>query len=69
MLRPSQFADVQVNAALALAKRIELPPREVATRILEHLDVDGLCSRVEVSGPGFLNLTLRDERIGPRSAR
>jgi arginyl-tRNA synthetase len=60
VIRPSQFADVQVNAALALAKRVGLPPREVAARIVEHLDVDGVCSAVEVSGPGFLNLTLDD---------
>ena len=39
VLRPSQFADVQVNAALALAKRVGLPPRDVATRILEHLEL------------------------------
>ena len=63
VLRPSQFADVQANAALALAKRIGLPPREVAGRILEHLDLDDLCSHIGVSGPGFLNLTLREEWI------
>ncbi|GAA5143697.1 arginine--tRNA ligase [Nocardioides marinquilinus] len=60
VIRPSQFADVQVNAALALAKRVGMPPREVAARIVEHLDVEGVCSAVEVSGPGFLNLTLDD---------
>jgi arginyl-tRNA synthetase len=63
VLRPSQFADVQANAALALAKRIGLPPREVAGRILDHLDLDDLCSHIGVSGPGFLNLTLREEWI------
>ena len=41
MLRPSQFADVQVNAALALAKKVGMPPREVAARIVAALDVDG----------------------------
>jgi arginyl-tRNA synthetase len=64
VLRPSQFADVQVNVAFVLAKRVGLPPREVAARILEHVELNGLCSRVEVSGSGFLNLTLRDEWIG-----
>ena len=63
LLRPSQFADLQVNSALALAKRVGLPPREVAARIVEHLDVDGICSSVEISGPGFLNLTLSEEWI------
>ncbi len=61
VLRPSQFADVQANAALALAKRLGMPPRQVADRIVEHLDLTGpsgpIVDRVEVSGPGFVNLT------------
>ncbi|MDO9454565.1 arginine--tRNA ligase [Nocardioides sp.] len=60
VLRPSQYADVQVNAALALAQRLGLRPREVAERIVVHLEVDDVCDRVEVSGPGFLNLTIGD---------
>ena len=63
VLRPSQFADVQVNGALALGKRLGLPPREVAARILENLDVEGICRGAEVSGPGFINLTLDDRWI------
>ncbi|WP_029137946.1 arginine--tRNA ligase [Nakamurella lactea] len=58
VLRPSQFADLQANAALALAKRLGRKPREVAEQIVAQLDVKGVCSSVEVSGPGFLNLTL-----------
>jgi arginyl-tRNA synthetase len=60
VLRPSQFADVQVNAALALAKKVGMPPREVAAKIVAALDVDGVCDAVEVSGPGFINLTFSD---------
>jgi len=61
VLRSSQFADVQVNAAMALAKVLGRAPRVVAVAIVEHLRVDDLCSSVEVSGPGFVNLTLRQE--------
>ncbi len=61
VLRASQFADVQVNVALALAKKVGLPPREVATKIVAALetlpDTDGMCDTVEVSGPGFVNIT------------
>ncbi|GAA6525840.1 arginine--tRNA ligase [Intrasporangium sp. DVR] len=60
VLRPSQFADVQVNAALALAKKVGAPPRDVAARIIEALDLDGVADRVEVSGPGFINVTFSD---------
>jgi arginyl-tRNA synthetase len=63
-IRPSQFADYQVNAALALAKRLGRPPREVAAAQLAQLQLDDVCASVEVSGPGFLNLTLRDEWLG-----
>ncbi|MEO3937654.1 arginine--tRNA ligase [Dermatophilaceae bacterium Soc4.6] len=70
VLRPSQFADLQCNAPLALAKRLGLPPREVAARIvaaLADLDVDGTCSGVQISGPGFVNLTLADSWIASRA--
>ncbi|MDX6264436.1 MAG: arginyl-tRNA synthetase, partial [Kribbellaceae bacterium] len=63
VLRPSQFADIQVNAALALSKRVGLPPREVAAKLLERLELSDVCATVEVSGPGFLNLTLRDDWV------
>ena len=57
VLRSSQFADVQVNAALALAKRVGEAPRNVAAKIVKHLDLEGVCANTEVIGPGFLNLT------------
>ncbi len=63
VIRPSQFADFQANAALALAKRLGAKPREVAERLLEHLDVADVCLEPEVSGPGFVNLTLRPEWV------
>lgn len=57
VIRPSQFADIQINAAMALAKKVGLPPREVASRIVAALEVNGICTSVEISGPGFINLT------------
>ena len=57
VIRPSQFADIQINAAMALARKVGLPPRDAAARIVEALDLDGVCSLVEISGPGFINLT------------
>ncbi len=64
VLRPSQFADFQSNAALPLAKQVGLPPRDVAARIVEALEVDGVCESVEISGPGFVNLTLSPGWLG-----
>jgi arginyl-tRNA synthetase len=64
VLRPSQFADIQANAALALAKRVGMAPRELANRVVEHLDRSDVFERVEISGPGFINMTLADDWIG-----
>lgn len=61
LIRPSQFADYQSNAALPLAKRLKRRPRDVADEIVAHLDLTGIADEVpEVSGPGFINLTLSD---------
>ena len=57
MVRPSQFADIQINAAMALAKKAGLPPREAAAKIVDALNLDGICTEVEISGPGFINLS------------
>ena len=60
LIRPSHFADYQANVALSLAKRLERSPRDVAHDLVARLDLDDVCEPVEVSGPGFLNLRLRD---------
>jgi arginyl-tRNA synthetase len=64
VLRPSQFADFQANVALALAKKLGRPPREVADLLVEHLDVSGVCHEPQVSGPGFINLRLDEAWLG-----
>ncbi|MGN9912576.1 arginine--tRNA ligase [Phytohabitans sp. LJ34] len=64
-LRRSQRADFQADAALALAKRLGRPPREIAAAVLDTARLDGLVASAEVSGPGFINLTLADAALGP----
>ena len=63
LLRPSDRADFQANGILALAKRAKTPPRVLAERVTEAVADDGLLARVEVSGPGFLNVTVTDRAI------
>lgn len=63
LIRPSAFADFQANVALPLGKRLRRPPREVAKELAAHLDAADVCDPPEVSGPGFLNLRLRDDWI------
>ena len=69
VLRPSQFADFQANVALALAKRLGSNPRAVAEALVEHLDVADVCLAPAVSGPGFVNLTLRGDWLAGAARR
>ncbi|MEV4007703.1 arginine--tRNA ligase [Actinomadura sp. NPDC049753] len=69
VIRPSQFADLQANVALPLAKKLGRKPRDVAEEIAAHLDTAGVVSQVQVSGPGFINLTLSDGWIAGEAQR
>lgn len=57
-LHRSAHADYQADVALALGRRLGKPPREVAAAVAANLASDDVLAKVEVSGPGFLNLTL-----------
>ena len=62
-----EFGDFQANGALPLAKPLGQPPRAIATAIVEQLTADPafaeLCLEPQIAGPGFINLTLRPERL------
>ena len=60
-VRQSDRADAQVNGSLALAKAMGLTPREVALKVLEIVDLKDICSDAQVAGPGFINLTFKNE--------
>jgi arginyl-tRNA synthetase len=59
-LRVSQHADYQANVAMSLGKKLGRPPRQIAEAIAARLASPELLARVEIAGPGFLNLTLSD---------
>jgi arginyl-tRNA synthetase len=63
LIRPSQFADFQSNAALPLAKRLKQSPRDVASAIAARLNVDDIAEPPEISGPGFVNFKLKNDWI------
>ncbi len=56
-----RFGHYQANMAMPLAKQLGRLPREIAAQLLEHLQLDDLCHRPEVAGPGFINLRLHDQ--------
>ncbi|MBG7696995.1 arginine--tRNA ligase [Streptomyces sp. MC1] len=63
LLRRSDRADFQANGILALAKKAKANPRELATQVVSRVVTGDVIKDVEVSGPGFLNITIADRAI------
>ncbi|MDI9831943.1 arginine--tRNA ligase [Streptomyces sp. KAU_LT] len=63
LLRRSDRADYQANGILALAKKAKSNPRELAGQVVAGITTGDVIQDVEVSGPGFLNITLADRAI------
>ncbi|HDS6183587.1 TPA: arginine--tRNA ligase [Proteus mirabilis] len=53
-----QFGDYQANGVMGAAKKMGIPPRQLAEKILEHLDITDIADKVEIAGPGFINIFL-----------
>ena len=62
LIRPSDRADLQANAALSLARQARRRPTELASQIVAGLD-DAVIAAAVVSGPGFINITINDSAI------
>ncbi|MDB5733738.1 MAG: argS [Alphaproteobacteria bacterium] len=62
------LAQFQCNGALAAAKAAKSNPRAIAEKIAARLKANALFSKVEIAGPGFLNLDLSDEALNTRTA-
>ncbi|MFJ7076325.1 arginine--tRNA ligase [Streptomyces sp. NPDC098781] len=63
LLRRSDRADFQANGILALAKKAKANPRELATQVVSQVVTGDVIKDIEVSGPGFLNVTITDRAI------
>ncbi|HCI6529028.1 TPA: arginine--tRNA ligase [Klebsiella quasipneumoniae subsp. quasipneumoniae] len=53
-----QFGDYQANGVMAVAKKLGMAPRQLAEQVLSHLDLNGIASKIEIAGPGFINIFL-----------
>ncbi|VUD52073.1 Arginine--tRNA ligase [Thalassocella blandensis] len=71
------FGDYQANGAMGAAKAMKRNPREIAQSIVDNLQLEGIASKIEIAGPGFINIHLdqqwlaqqlqsasQDERLG-----
>lgn len=64
IVKPSarpEFGDYQANGVMAAAKALKTNPRELASRLLESLDLSDMAEKLEVAGPGFINIHLKNE--------
>lgn len=59
-----EFGDFQANGAMGAAKKLKINPRELAQKILEHLDLSGIADNIEIAGPGFINIHLSHSFLG-----
>lgn len=53
-----QFGDYQANGVMGAAKKLKTNPRELALKVVEQLDLSGIASKIELAGPGFINIHL-----------
>ena len=53
-----QFGDYQANGVMGAAKKLKTNPRELATKVVENLDLSGIADKIELAGPGFINIHL-----------
>ena len=57
------LAHFQCNGAMAAAKIAKKNPRDIASDIKKILDENENFSKVEIAGPGFINLSLNDDAL------
>ena len=61
MIKPAQnpdFGDYQANCAMPLRSQLNKPPRDIASDIVQQVDLADFCEPLEVAGPGFINIRL-----------
>ena len=63
-----RFGDYQCNDALKLSKRLKANPREVGAKVAAALQGESAFEKVEVAGPGFLNLTVGEPWLNAQLA-
>ncbi|MEQ4898990.1 arginine--tRNA ligase [Proteus vulgaris] len=62
-----QFGDYQANGVMGAAKKMGIPPRQLAEKILEQLDITGIADKVEIAGPGFINIFLSPQWVAKQA--
>jgi arginyl-tRNA synthetase len=53
-----KFGHYQFNSAMKMAKAAAMSPRDIAAKIVQNLPQDEMIDKVEIAGPGFINVHL-----------
>lgn len=56
-----EFGDYQINGAMAAAKLLKTNPRALAQQLVDVLELADIADKVEIAGPGFINVTLKPD--------
>ena len=72
IVKPSarpEFGDYQANGVMAVAKQLQTNPRELASRLIAHVDLSDIADKLEVAGPGFINIHLNSQWLAQQLAQ
>jgi arginyl-tRNA synthetase len=62
-----EFGDYQANGVMAAAKQMKTNPRELGGKVVAAAELEDLAEKVELAGPGFINITLRADWLARRA--
>ncbi|MCK4440936.1 MAG: arginine--tRNA ligase [Sulfurovaceae bacterium] len=62
-----EFGDYQFNGIMKIAKQLKKNPREIASTVIEKIDTTDIIEKVEVAGPGFINIWLSNKWLANRA--
>lgn len=54
----AQFGNYQANGIIAIAKQFGIPPQQLAKKVVNLLELDGIAQKIEIIDPGFINIFL-----------
>lgn len=69
LIRPTsdrKFGDYQSNVCMGLAKILKKSPRDLAQDLVNGLQLKDVCDKIEIAGPGFINLHIKNECLEKR---
>lgn len=64
-----KFGDYQTNFAMVNSKALKSNPRSIAQTILDNLDTNEIIEKLEIAGPGFINIFIKDDYLAQKISK